>query len=122
MNPMDEFARIKSAALQRYWDETDAKAGKTVIIIRMGKCSMAVGAHHVLAVLEEEIANWQCADVIIETTGCIGLCEPEPLVDIVKPGQPRVTYAYVTPEKARVIFARHVIYGQVVSDWVMTIS
>jgi (2Fe-2S) ferredoxin len=122
MNAMEDFARIKSAALQKYWDRLDAKDNKTVVVIRMGKCSMAVGAHHVLTAFQEEIANWQRTDVIVETTGCIGLCAPEPLVDVVKPRQPRVTYAYVTPEKAREIFARHIIYDQIISDWVMNIS
>ncbi len=122
MNAMDNFTRIKNSALQKYWDDADAKTGKTVVVIRMGKCSMAVGAHNVLAAFQEEIANWQRSDVVIETTGCIGLCAPEPLVDIVKPGQPRITYALVTPEKARAIFARHIVYDQVISEWVMKIS
>lgn len=122
MSGMDDFIQIKNAALQKYWDSVEDKTGKTVVVIRMGKCSMAVGAHQVMAALQEEIANWQCSDVIIETTGCIGLCEPEPLMDIIKPGQPRVTYAYVTPEKAREIFARHIIYNQIIDEWVMNIS
>lgn len=119
MDGMEKFSRIKNAALQKYRDNINAKADKIIITVGMGQCSMAVGAEQVRTVFEEELKNWQCNNVVIETTGCIGLCSSEPLVDIVKPGQPRITYAYVTPEKARMIFAHHIIYDQVINEWTM---
>jgi NADH:ubiquinone oxidoreductase subunit F (NADH-binding)/(2Fe-2S) ferredoxin/ferredoxin len=37
-------------------------------------------------------------EATITQVGCIGLCYAEPLVDIVKPGRPRISYGNVTPE------------------------
>ncbi len=46
----------------------------------------------------EEISKRGLKDVSVETTGCIGMCQNEPLMDIVRPGEPRVTYGNLKPE------------------------
>lgn len=89
------------------------------IIVRISQCSLTVGADKVLAAVKDELRIRGCTDVVVKTPGCIGLCEPEPIVEVSVPGLPRVMYGYVTPEKARRIVAEHVLGGRVVHEWVL---
>lgn len=89
------------------------------IIVRISQCSLTVGADKVLAAVKDELRARGCTDVVVKTPGCIGLCAPEPIVEVSVPGLPRVMYGYVTPEKARRIVAEHVLGGRVIHEWVL---
>lgn len=89
------------------------------IVVAMGTCGIASGAGEVISAMRDELAKRGISDVIIAQTGCKGLCEQEPTVDVSKPGQPTVTYGYVTPEKARAIIAQHVVNDNIAGEWVV---
>ncbi len=72
-------------------------SGKIRIFIGTGTCGRAAGALAVLDTINKELARHNI-EASITHVGCIGLCYAEPLVDIIKPGQPRICYGYVTPE------------------------
>lgn len=59
------------------------------------------------------------SDVIVTEAGCIGLCQCEPLVDVIKPDRPKVTYVNMNPDKAREIVVKHIINDQVVDEYVV---
>lgn len=110
MPSIQELNRIKH-------DYTRPKGTK--IIVRLGICGASVGARDVLDIFRKEVNRLGLKDVTIITTGCIGLCSLEPLVDVIKPGKPPATYTFVTPEKARGILFHHVIRGQVITEWLV---
>ncbi len=72
---------------------------KTKIMVGMATCGQAAGADEVWQVLQREVKKKKI-DVIVQKTGCIGICQHEPLVDVLKPGYPRITYDRVEPAKA----------------------
>ncbi len=90
--------------------------GKTRVILGMGTCGIAAGAHRVEEVLIRELKEHDLSDVVVEYTGCIGMCQKEPLLDVVRPGEPRITYGPVAPEDVPRIVAEHVAAGVVVED------
>ena len=116
---------IKSAEdLRRLREEAKAltgiRAGQGVeIIIGMGTCGIAAGAREVMTAIMEELSKREMSDVRVIQTGCIGMCEKEVLVDIVRPGEKRITYGRVTPPDATRIISSHVINGQIVEDLVV---
>jgi len=75
---------------------------RTKILVGMATCGQAAGANEVLQAVQEEVEKGQLPYFVMGT-GCIGWCSQEPLLDIWVPGQPRVTYGRVTPERARKI-------------------
>ena len=96
----------------------------TKVIIGMGTCGIAAGgiaagARPVLSSFVEEVAKRQLSDVMVTQTGCIGMCEKEVLVDIVRPGEPRITYGKVSPEDVKKIIAEHVVNGRIVEELVV---
>lgn len=89
------------------------------IIIGMGTCGIAAGAKAVWDAAEAAVKKLDVKDAVILATGCIGMCQKEPLLDVALPGQPRVTYGPVRPEDVERIIAEHVVAGNIVSDLVV---
>ena len=72
-----------------------------------------------MSAILDELAVRKLVDVQVQQTGCIGMCEKEVLVDVVRPGEPRITYGKVTPADVRKIIADHVVNGRIVEELVV---
>lgn len=92
---------------------------KTRVVVGMGTCGIAAGARQTMLAILDELKKRNIDNVIVTETGCIGLCKYEPLVDIIKPNQPKVTYVNIDAEKARQIVVKHIINNQIIDDWVI---
>ncbi|MBI2953498.1 MAG: SLBB domain-containing protein [Chloroflexi bacterium] len=90
----EDFEIIKRRAQAAWLGKLNSNA--TRVIVGMGGCSIAVGASSVKQALEREIKR-AGTNAVVEKTGCNGMCHKEVLVDVVKPGKPRVSYGNVTP-------------------------
>jgi len=73
--------------------------GRPKVFVGMATCGLATGAKKVFDALRHEVRARKL-DLQIVETGCNGACFLEPLVDVVLPGQARITYANVTPQDA----------------------
>ena len=91
----------------------------TKIIVGMGTCGIAAGAREVMSAILQELNKRHLFDVQVQQTGCIGMCEIEVLVDVVRPGEARITYGKVTPEDVPKIIAEHVVNGHIVEELVV---
>lgn len=113
---LEDLRKIKESAR----DLTAARSGgKTRIIIGLGTCGIAAGARAVMQAVMEELEKRGLHDVSVETTGCIGMCQEEPLLDVIRPGEGRITYGRVTPADVPRIIAEHVVNGNIVEDKVI---
>ena len=90
----------------------------TTITVGMGTCGIAAGAREVMQAILNELAARKI-DAHVTTTGCIGMCSKEPLVDIQQGDEPRVTYGNVSPAMVPAIIEGHLVKGQVVDRWVI---
>ena len=96
-------------------------ADDTRVVVGMATCGIASGARPVLAALSEAVQNEFLTDKISVTpTGCIGLCQYEPIVEVLEPGKDKVTYVKMTPEKAMEVFNLHLKQGQVVTKYTLS--
>lgn len=91
--------------------------GGARVVIAMGTCGIGAGAREVMTALLDELAQRGLAQVTVAQTGCKGLCDQEPVVEVCTPGTPAVTYGQVTPHVMRRIVADHLVNGQVVSEY-----
>ncbi len=76
--------------------------GATKITVAMGTCGIAAGARSVLLAIMGELAETGLRDTTVAQTGCLGMCEREPLVEVVHQGHTTL-YAYVNADRARQI-------------------
>ena len=116
INNLEELKKLREKSIT---DTAARKEGKFRVIIGLGTCGIAAGGRKIMEAAMEEIAKRGLKDVSVETTGCIGMCQNEPLMDIVRPGEARVTYGNLKPEDVPRIIAEHLVNGRIVEDKVI---
>ncbi len=93
-------------------------AAGTRVVVGMATCGIAAGARPVLAAFVEGVEKAGLMDkVTVTQTGCIGICQYEPVVEVFAEGKEKVTYIKVTPEKAAEIIEKHLKGGNVVAEY-----
>ncbi len=92
----------------------------TRIIVGTATCGISAGARAVVDALEQEISALHIEQAVVTETGCTGRCDLEPLVQVIRDGEPPVMYYHVDADKARRIVQQHVRNGEIVTEWALT--
>ena len=93
-------------------------SGDVRVVVGMATCGIAAGARPVLNTIVEEVNNNGLAQkVTVSQTGCVGLCQYEPIVEIYEAGKEKVTYVKMTPEKAKTVVEKHLKNGEIVAEF-----
>ena len=88
--------------------------------VGMATCGIASGARPVLNALSTLVQEKGLTDKISVTqTGCIGLCQYEPIVEVMEPGKPKITYIKMNADKAAEVVERHLIGGHIVEEYTL---
>jgi len=116
MKSLAELAKIREAAQNKVNSRQD-NADNIRVVVGMATCGIASGARPVLNALAEEVSKRGLENVTVAQTGCIGMCRLEPIVEVLAPGQEKVTYVKMTPEKALKVVADHIVNGNVVTEY-----
>jgi NADP-reducing hydrogenase subunit HndB len=107
---LEELKRVREEALQK--KQLKAAPGNIQVIIAMGTCGIAAGARDTMKSVLNFIETEKVNGVTVTQTGCIGLCEQEPILQIVLGDQPKVMYGKVDAQVAQQIMRQHVQNGQ----------
>ncbi|MDP2731381.1 MAG: NADH-quinone oxidoreductase subunit NuoF [Dehalococcoidales bacterium] len=89
------FDEIRNQAISEW--EALQRSEKPRIFVGAATCGRAAGATAVMEAIDRELSRLGIEAIVMQV-GCIGLCYAEPIVDIIKPNQPRICYGNVTPE------------------------
>ena len=116
MKSLEELRAIRET-MQAQMGLRNEDSNQTRIVVGMATCGIASGARPVLVALSNIIQEKGLTNVMVTQTGCIGLCQYEPIVEIFVPGKDKVTYVKMTPEKALEVIEQHIIRGQIVSKY-----
>ncbi len=93
-------------------------SGDVRVVVGMATCGIAAGARPVLNAFVEEVASAGLNEkVTVSQTGCVGLCQLEPIVEIYEAGKDKVTYIKMTPAKAKEVVENHLKGGKVVTEY-----
>jgi NADP-reducing hydrogenase subunit HndB len=96
----------------------DGKA-KILVTVHMGTCGIASGAREVMDALMKEMEEADRQDIRVMAAGCLGMCSSEPNVTVEIEGQPPIAYQYMDANKMRQVFKRHVLKGEVQTDFAL---
>lgn len=114
---IDDLKKIKERVKK---DTGLREGGATVkITVHMGTCGIAAGAREVMDSLLEEMAETDRQDIRVVTSGCMGMCSSEPNVTIEVQGKEPVIYQDMDGKKMRQVFKRHVLVGEVQTDFAL---
>lgn len=115
MKSLEELAKIREEALKKV-DLRSEREG-TRVVVGMATCGISAGARPILMAAVEEVKKRNLQDVIVSQTGCIGVCRLEPIVEVYRPGEDKVTYVEMTAEKIKRVIAEHIVNGKVVDEF-----
>lgn len=116
---LEELKRVREEALQK--KKMKATPGNVQVIVAMGTCGIAAGARDTMKSVLNFIETNNLSGVTVTQTGCIGMCEQEPIVQVVIGDQPKVVYGKVNAEVAAQIMKQHVQDGLPMKDYVLPI-
>ncbi|MFT5872874.1 MAG: NADP-reducing hydrogenase subunit HndB [Clostridium sp.] len=118
MKTVQDLEEIRKNTFDRVNQGVNRKS--TRIVVGMATCGIAAGADEVYEAIVDEVNKLGLSkSVVVAKTGCIGVCRLEPIVEIIRPGEEKVTYVKMSPYKARRVVASHVLVGSVRNEYTM---
>jgi NADP-reducing hydrogenase subunit HndB len=111
---LEDLERIKEEGLKDLSGRQSKKRGR--ITVAMGTCGISAGAKDTLKALVDELDKDGIEDVAVIQSGCMGLCEVEPTVEVQMGDQDPVIYGHVDSEQAKRIVKEHVVGGKILGD------
>ena len=114
---IDDLKKIKEKTAK----ETSLREGAAniKITVHMGTCGIAAGARDVMSALMEEMAAADRQDIRVVASGCMGMCSSEPNVTVEVQGSEPIVYQLMDANKMRQVFKRHVLLGEVQTDFAL---
>ena len=119
MKSLEELRAIKAkmqnnVSLRGVEDEASAVR----VVVGMATCGIAAGARPVLKAIVEAVNENGLADkATVSQTGCIGICQFEPVVEVYEAGNVKTTYVKMTPEKVKAVVEKHLKGGKVITEY-----
>ncbi len=120
MKTLAELMAIKEATVQKMTVREDTGDDATRIVVGMATCGIAAGARPVLNAFVDEVAKRNLKGVTVSQTGCIGMCQYEPIVEVIQPGKDKVTYVKMTAEKVAKVVNDHIVNGNPVAEYTVS--
>ena len=118
MKSLQELQAIRDKMKANISTTRDNSEAKVRVVVGMATCGIAAGARPVLNAFVEGVAASELAEkVTVTQTGCIGICQYEPVVEVYEDGKEKVTYVKLTAEKAAEIIEKHLKGGKVVEEY-----
>ena len=88
------------------------------VVVGMATCGIAAGARPVLNAFVEQVnAAGLTASVTVAQTGCIGICQYEPVVEVFEAGKEKVTYVKMTADMVSRVVEEHLKGGNPVVEY-----
>ena len=116
MKSIEELMALRDAA-KLNMTTRDGSTEATRIVVGMATCGIAAGARPVMNKFVEEITKRNIQHVTVAQTGCIGMCQYEPIAEVMVPGKEKVTYVQLTEEKVAKIIVDHIVNGNPVAEY-----
>ena len=116
MKSLAELQAIRDKALNQVNLRKEREDGIRVVV-GMATCGIAAGARPVLNAFVDEVAKRNLKGVTVSQTGCIGMCQYEPIVEVIQPGKEKVTYVKMTADKVAKVVNDHIVNGNPVVEY-----
>lgn len=116
MKSLEELKALREK-MQKQMNVRDAGDDTVRILVGMATCGIAAGARPVMQAFLEEVNKRNLKNVIVQQTGCIGVCRLEPIAEVFVPGEDKVTYVKLKPDMVPRIINDHIVNRNIVSDY-----
>lgn len=118
MKSLEELKAIRDK-MKNQIEVRNENGSQMRVVVGMATCGIASGARPVLNTIADAVREKNLDNIVVTQTGCIGLCQYEPIVEIYESEKEKVTYVKMTPEKAKEVVEQHIIRGLIVSKYTL---
>jgi len=120
MKTLEELRAIRDKMKNQIDLREEDKGDRIRVQVGMATCGIASGARPVLNKFADLVQEKGLSGKILVTqTGCIGLCQYEPIVEVLEPGKPKITYVKMDAGKAEEVFEQHLVRGQALGKYTL---
>ena len=116
MKSLEELKALREK-MQKQMGVRDNDENSIRILVGMATCGIAAGARPVMQAFLEEVHKRNLKNVVVQQTGCIGVCRLEPIAEVFVPGKEKVTYVKLNPDMVPRIITDHIVNGQIVTEY-----
>ena len=109
---------LQQGQREKMFSEKGTKGKNWVVMVGLASCGIAAGGRKVYSAFTNRLADRRL-NVVLKSTGCIGMCYNEVLVDVSSPDGEHIFYNHVTPERVERIVEEHLVAGKPVTEWVI---
>jgi NADP-reducing hydrogenase subunit HndB len=101
--------------------QVDLRGGpkEAQVVVHMGTCGIAAGARDIVAELVSELDTSGVQTVSVRQSGCIGLCDQEPMLTYTDKAGNNYLYVKLTRAKVRELVERHLRKGEPVEQYIL---
>lgn len=118
MKSIEDLKKIREQMKDKVSIRTGS--GDIRIVVGMATCGISAGARPVLNTFVEEVSKADMGDKVrVTQTGCIGICQYEPVVEVYTGEDEKVTYVKMDSEKAKRVFEEHIKGGKPVQEYLI---
>lgn len=117
MKSLAELQAIKEKMQNRVNMRSADDENAIRIVVGMATCGIAAGARPVLNAFLKEIEDRRLSNVVCTQTGCIGICQYEPVVEIVTPDGNKTTYVKMNEDKVAKVVTEHIVNNKIVQEY-----
>ena len=119
MKSLEELKAIKAKMQDKV--VLRKSSGDIRIVVGMATCGIAAGARPVLNAFVQGINEAGLGEsVIVTQTGCIGICQYEPVVEVYTKDAEKITYVKMTADKAKEVIEKHIKGGKPIAEYTVT--
>ena len=118
MKSLAELEAIRQKTLEKVAMRKEG-SDEIRVVVGMATCGIAAGARPVMLKFVEEVRTRNLNNVTVSQTGCIGICQFEPIVEVYQSGKEKVTYVKMTPDKAKRVVEEHIKNGKPVAEYTL---
>ena len=112
-----EDLRALREKMQKQMNLREAGSDSIRILVGMATCGIAAGARPVMQAFLEEVQKRNLKNVVVQQTGCIGVCRLEPIAEVFVPGEEKVTYVKLNPDMVPRIVNDHIVNKNIVKEY-----
>jgi len=120
MKTLEDLAKIREQMKAKMAIRENGESAR--VVVGMATCGIAAGARPVLNAFVEAVNEEGLQEkVTVSQTGCIGICQFEPVVEVFE-GETKTTYVKMTPERVQRVVAEHLKGGNIVKEYTIGYS
>jgi len=115
--PLEKLVSMRNESIARLWEGKYSRP--TRLTVGAATCEHAAGSKAIWDLLQNIKGGGGLKNCYVSRVGCVGRCDMEPMVEVVRAREIPVKYVHMNPERMRRVIEEHIYGGHVIEEWTL---